>query len=173
MIPPFPEAQTIPSPWHRLANIASASYRRFPLGFIPAASSTIPTRLAGLRCAPAAINWQIRAKTLEVEALSRQQRVTLEVREHALEHVLEPACFPLESLVAPVRPDASAPKLGLNELKDFGPIPVLADREAGPHLPPDRKLRSRGDGNGEAAFSVDVAGDVGREELATVSGAGV
>jgi hypothetical protein len=112
-------------------------------------------------------------EALEIQPLSRKQRVPLEVRDHAREEVLEPTRLPLDGLIAAVRPDAPAPEVVLNELKHLGPVSVLTDREAWPHLPPNRKLRSRRDGNGEAPLSVDVTGDVGREELATVSGAGV
>ena len=58
-------------------------------------------------------------------------------------------------------------------VNDLGPVSVLTHREAWPHLPPDLELGSRRDGNHEATFSVDVSGDVGREELATVTRAGV
>jgi hypothetical protein len=97
----------------------------------------------------------------------------LEVRNHASEEVLEPSCFPLERLVAAVRSDAPAPEVILNQLKYLGPVSVLADRKAWPHLPSGDELGSRRDGDGEAALSVNVSGDVGREELATASGAGV
>src|SRR2546429_4290579 len=99
--------------------------------------------------------------------------MAFEVGDHVREDVLEATCFPLERLVTAIRPDASASEMCLNQLKHLGPVSILADREAWPHLPPHRKLRSRRDGAGEATLSVDVTGDVGREELATVSGAGV
>ena len=95
------------------------------------------------------------------------------MRDHAREDVLETPRLPLERLIAAVRPDASAPEVVLNQLKHFGPISVLADREARPHLPSGYELRSWRDGDGEATLSVNVSGDVGRKELATVSGAGV
>ena len=95
------------------------------------------------------------------------------MRDHAREDVLESPRLPLQRLVAAIRPDAPASEIRLNELKHLGPVSVLADREAWPHLPSNRELGARRDGNGEAPLSVDVAGDVGREELATVSGAGV
>jgi hypothetical protein len=58
-------------------------------------------------------------------------------------------------------------------MKHLGAIPVLADGKAWPHLPPHEQGGSWCDGNGEAAFAIDISGDVRREELATVSGAGV
>ena len=112
-------------------------------------------------------------EAFEVDPLSRKQRIPLKVRDHAREDVLESTRLPLKGLVAPIGPDASASEMRLNQLKHLGPVSVLADREAWPHLPSDDELRSRKDGNGEATLSVDVTGDVGREELATVSGAGV
>src|SRR5262249_18794066 len=99
--------------------------------------------------------------------------MTFEVRDHTAEHVLEPAGFPLQRPVASITPDASASEVRLNQLKHLGPLSILADREALPYLPSNRELCARGDRDGKAPLSVDVAGDVGREELATVSGAGV
>src|SRR5205085_8992580 len=105
---------------------------------------------------------------IEVVPLARQERVPLEVGDHAPEDVLETPRLPLEGLVASVGPDASASEVRLDRMKHLGSISVLADREARPHLPTHKQLGSRSDGNGEAAFSVDVPGDVCREELATV-----
>ena len=68
-----------------------------------------------------------RREPLEVEPLSRQQWVPLEVRDHATEDVLEPTCLPLDGLVTAIRPDASAPEVRLNQLKHLGPVSVLAD----------------------------------------------
>src|SRR5438270_1883212 len=104
----------------------------------------------------------------EVVPLARQERKTLEVRNDTVEDVLEPPRLPLEGLVASVGPDASAPEIRLDRMKHLGPISVLTDREARPHLPPQEQRGSRSNGNGEAAFSVDVPGDVDREELTTV-----
>ena len=71
-------------------------------------------------------------------------------------------------------PDLSAVPAVLEEVTErLGPVSVLADREAWPHLPPHHERCPRCDGHGEATLSVNVSGDVGREELATVSGAGV
>ena len=105
---------------------------------------------------------------IEVVPLAGQKRVPLEVRNDASEDVLETPRLPLEGLVASVRPDASAAEVRLDRMKHLGPISVLTDREARPHLPAHEQRGSRSDGNGEAAFSVDVPGDVDREELATV-----
>ena len=80
---------------------------------------------------------------------------------------------PLEGLVAAIGPDASASEVGLQRVQHLGSISVLADREAWPHLPTRSQLPARRDGDGEASLSVDVAGDVCREELATATGAGV
>ena len=52
-------------------------------------------------------------ETLEIELFSRQQRIRLEVRDHAAEEILEPTRLPLQRLVAAIRPDASASELGL------------------------------------------------------------
>ena len=112
-------------------------------------------------------------EALEIGPLPGQQRVPLEVRDHPVEDVLEPPRLPLEGLVAAIRADASASEVSLNQLKHLGPVSVLTDGEARPHLPTRDELGSGRDGDGEAALFVDVPGDVGREELATVSGAGV
>jgi hypothetical protein len=102
-----------------------------------------------------------------------QQREGLEVGNHVLEEILESAGFPLHSPVATVRTNASAPEVRLQRMKHLSAISVLADGQAGPHLPPREQRCSRSDGNGEASFAVDVTGDVRREELATIPGAGV
>ena len=112
-------------------------------------------------------------EALEVVALAGEERVPLEVREDALEEVLEPPRLPLDGAVAPVRPDASAPEVRLDRKEHLGPIPVLTDREARPHLPTRQERRPWRDRDREAAFPVDIAGDVDREELATVQRAGV
>ena len=112
-------------------------------------------------------------KTLEVATLTRQQRIVDEMRNYPVEDVLEPACLPLHRLIAPVGTDASASEIRGDRVNDLGSISVLADWEARPHLPSDRELSPRRDGNGEASFSVNVSGDIGREELATVARAGV
>jgi hypothetical protein len=71
-----------------LASIASASYRRRPLGFItrglddPHQAVTISTRSA---CRQAADG----GEATEVVALTREQRIRLEVRDHTLDEVLE------------------------------------------------------------------------------------
>ncbi len=87
--------------------------------------------------------------------------------------VLEPARLPLQRPVAPIRPDASASEQLLDRVQHLGAVSVLADGETGSHLPSHPELRPGRDGDGEAPFSVDVAGDVRREELATAVGAGV
>ena len=74
-------------------------------------------------------------EALEVALLSGQQRIPLEVRDHAPEEILESPRLPLESPVAAIRPDASAPEVSLNRVKHLGPVSVLTDREARPHLP--------------------------------------
>ena len=63
--------------------------------------------------------------------------------------------------------------LQFSRMQNLGAISVLTDGEARPHLPPRCELRPRRDGDREASFSVDVSGDVRREELATEPGAGV
>ena len=93
---------------------------------------------------------------------------TLEMRDHTLEDVLETARLPLEGLVASIRPDASAAEIRLDRMKHLGAITVLTDGEAWPHLPPDEQRCSGRDRNGEASFSVDITGDIRREELTTV-----
>src|SRR5439155_12091022 len=74
-------------------------------------------------------------EAVEVEPLSGQQWMPFEVWNHAPEDVLEATCLPLERLVTAIRSDASASEVCLNQLKHLGPISVLADREAWPHLP--------------------------------------
>ena len=90
------------------------------------------------------------------------------MRDHALEDVLEATRLPLEGLVASIRPDASAAEVRLDRMKHLGAITVLTDGEAWPHLPPDEQRCPGRDRNGEASFSVDVTGDIRREELTTV-----
>jgi hypothetical protein len=112
-------------------------------------------------------------EALEIVAFPGKQRIADEVRNDPLEDVIEPACFPLHRSIAAIRPDAPAPEIRRDRVNDFGPISILADREAWPHLPAHRELGSRRDGHGEATFSVDITGDIGREELATATRAGV
>ena len=109
----------------------------------------------------------------EVESLAGQQRLQLEVRNHASEEILEPTRFPLQRAIAAVWSHASASEVRLNQVEDLGAITVLTDGKAWPHLPTHGQCRPRSDGDGEATFAVDVSGDVRREELATVPGAGV
>ena len=86
---------------------------------------------------------QTDCEPLEVVPLARQKRVPLEVRNDALEDLLESPRLPLEGLVASVRPDASASEVRLDRMKHLGTISVLTDREAWPHLPAHEQLRSR------------------------------
>ena len=116
---------------------------------------------------------QMTANRSKSRRLPDKQRIPLEVGKNALEEIFESPRFPLERLVAAIRADTHAREVRLNELQDLGSISVLADREARPHFPSHEQLRSRRDGNGEASLSVDVAGDVCREELATAPRAGV
>ena len=109
----------------------------------------------------------------EVKSLTGQQRVRIEVRNHAPDEILETTCFPLQRPIAAIWSDASAPEVRLNQVEDLGAITVLTDGKARPHLPSHEQRRPWSNGNGEAAFAVDVSGDVRREKLATASGAGV
>src|SRR4051794_29186967 len=86
-------------------------------------------------------------ESFEVVLLARKERVLLEVRHDTLEDVLEPACLPLERLVAPIGSDASAAEERFDRMKDLGPISVLTDREARPHLPSRAECLPRSDGN--------------------------
>src|SRR5438094_1724864 len=112
-------------------------------------------------------------ETFEVELLRREQRISDEVRDDAPDEIVESPRLPLERPIAAIGPDASAPEVRLQRMQYLGAISVLADGEAGPHLPSHEQLRSRRDGDGEAAFSVGIPGDIRREELATAPGAGV
>jgi hypothetical protein len=112
-------------------------------------------------------------EAFEIVTLSRLKRIADEVWDDAPEEILEPSGFPLHRSIAAIGTNASASEVRGDRVNDFGPVSVLADREAWPHFPSRGELRSRRDGNCEATFSVDVAGDVGREELATVARAGV
>ena len=112
-------------------------------------------------------------ESFEVQPFRGQQRIGLEVRDDTPDELIELACFPLQRLVAAVRPDASASEVSLQRVEHLGAVSVLADGEARPHLPSHLERRPRCDGNGEAAFAVGVAGDVRREELATGQRAGV
>src|SRR4051812_48229961 len=83
-----------------------------------------------------------RCETFEVVPLARHQRVRLEVRDDALENILETPGPPLQRLVAAVGSDASAPEVRVYRMKHLGSISILAHREARPHLPSDEQLRS-------------------------------
>ena len=109
----------------------------------------------------------------EVKSLPRHEWIPLEVGNHVTDEVVEATRFPLERLVTPVGSDASASEVGMYDVKHLGAISILADREAWPHFPSHEQRRPWGDGNCEAPFSVGITGDVRREELATVPGAGV
>jgi hypothetical protein len=109
-----------------------------------------------------------RREPLEVVPLAGEERVPLEVRDDALEDVLEAPRLPLQGLVAPIGSDASASEVRLDRMKHLGAISVLADGEAWPHLPSDTQRSAWGDGNGEAAFAVGVSGEVHREVISTV-----
>jgi len=112
-------------------------------------------------------------ESLEIESFRGKQRITDEVRDDPLDELVEGACLPLQRRIAAVRPDASAPEVGLQRMEHLSPIAVLADGEAGSDLPSHRERRPRSDRDREATFSIGVAGDVGREELATDQRAGV
>jgi hypothetical protein len=112
-------------------------------------------------------------ESFKVKSLPGQQRERLEVWNHSPEEILEAPCFPLQRPVAAVWSDASASEVRLHQVEDLSAISVLTDGKAWPHLPAHEQRRPWGNGNGEAAFAVDVSGDVRREELATVPGAGV
>src|SRR6185437_10764066 len=101
-----------------------------------------------------------------------EQRMTDEMWNHPLDELVDLAGLPLQRLVAAVRPDASAPEVGLQRVEHLGALSVLADGEAGPHLPTDRERCTRCDRDGEAAFAVGIPRDVRREELATDQRAG-
>jgi hypothetical protein len=110
---------------------------------------------------------------LKIQPLSRQQRLMHEVRNDPLDEIAEPTGFPLERLVAAVWPDTSASEESLDRMKHFGAISVLADGQAWPYLPSHGQLGPWRDGDGKAAFAVNISRDVRREKLATVPGAGV
>ena len=68
------------------------------------------------------------------------------MRDDALEEIIETSGFPLQGLVASVRPDASAPEVRLDEVEDLGAITVLADGKTWPHLPAHAQRCTRSDG---------------------------
>ena len=173
MIPPFPEAQTIPSPCqqrceHRFSVVSPATARIHSACDPDDLGQAFSTVMRAACHQPAD-----EREPFEVEPLTGHQRVPDEVRNDPLKQILESSRLLFHGLVAAVRPDASAPEVGLKRMKHLGSVAVLADGEARPHLPSRSKLRSRRDGDGEASFSVGITGDICREELATVPGAGV
>src|SRR3990170_5892958 len=92
--------------------------------------------------------------------------VPLEVRNHTLEEILEPSRLPLQGTIAAIGSDASASEVRLDRIKHLGAISILAYGEAWPHFPADEQFRPRTDGDREASLSVNIAGDIHREELA-------
>src|SRR5436309_3163595 len=78
---------------------------------------TITPSVSSVRCQPAGGR-----EAFEVVPLPRQQRIRLEVRDDPIDQIVEPARLPLEGLVAAVRPDASTPEVGLNDMKHLGSI---------------------------------------------------
>ena len=92
--------------------------------------------------------------------LLRQKRVIEEVRQDELCDVAQSPGFPLDRPIASVRADGAAPKELGYELHHLSPVSVLADGDAWSHLPPDFDARPWADRNGEASFTVEVAGDV-------------
>ena len=82
------------------------------------------------------------------------------MRKHELGYVAESPRLPFDGLVASVRSDRPAAEVLGHEFDHLAPVGILADRDAWSHLPPDPDFGPRADRNGEASFTVEIAGDV-------------
>ena len=80
---------------------------------------------------------------LEVGALTRAQRITVEMRDYSFDEEGEASYLPLHGLVATVGPDRAATEVILDSQEPFIAVAVLADRETRPHLPADSESRAR------------------------------
>src|SRR5438874_1593276 len=97
-----------------------------------------------------------RCEQFEVSLLPGPHRVSAEVRNDSIDEQREAPNLPLQRSVAPVWPDGAAIEVPPDVQQHFAAIAVLADRDARPHLPPDRHGSSRRDRYGEASLSVDT-----------------
>ena len=68
------------------------------------------------------------------------------------------AHFPFHRLVTWIGTDCSAPEVGFNHVKYLAPVFILAYGHAWTDFPPHPELRSRRDGDREAAFTIEVPG---------------
>ena len=89
-----------------------------------------------------------------------EERILDEVWKYPAGDVAQPSRFPLDRVVASVRPDRTASEVFGHQLDHLATISVLADRYAWPYFPADPDSRSWADRNGEASLSVEVARNV-------------
>jgi hypothetical protein len=75
---------------------------------------------------------------LEVALLAGLQRVRMKVRDDGRQDGGETPHLPLERPVASVRPKTAAPEVLVYRHQDLSAVTVLANREAGSHLPSDQ-----------------------------------
>src|SRR6266702_1363712 len=150
--PPFPEAQTIPSPcsyldeyviW-RVASPAARIHLRSQFHYF---GQTIAISMSPGRHQPADVR-----KPLEITPLTREQWIGLEVGNDTLEDILEATRFPLHRLIAAVRADTSASEVVPDQLQHLGAISVLTDGKARPRFSPGEQSRPRRHRDREATF---------------------
>jgi len=94
--------------------------------------------------------------------VSRDPWVPIEVRKDDSDDVVETSCLPLHGVISWIRSNRAAAEILSDELEDLV-ISVLADRGTWPHFPSDPDLGSRADRDGEASFTIEIAGDVRRD----------
>ncbi len=82
------------------------------------------------------------------------------MRKHPSGDVAEPACLPLDRVVTSIGSDRATSEVLGYELDHLSSVSVLADRDAGSHLPTDPDAGSRADRNREASFSIEIARDI-------------
>ena len=83
------------------------------------------------------------SEQLEVVALARAQRITMEMRDYSSDEEGEASCLPLHRLVASIGPDGAAAEVVLDVQEHFIAVAILADRETRSHLPADSESRAR------------------------------
>src|ERR1700694_681058 len=79
-------------------------------------------------------------KELEVPLLTGAHRVTLEMRDHSIDQVVDASHLELDRLVAPIRANRPASEVILDIQEHFSAVRVLADGKARPHSHPRRIL---------------------------------
>jgi len=80
---------------------------------------------------------------LEVVLFARADWIRTEVRDDSSDQERKASYLPLQSLIAPIRPERAAVEVALDVQQYLVAIAVLADRQARPDLPPDAKRWAR------------------------------